>query len=77
MEMNVLILEALKESHPNLFNKSEYYITMSGKNWDIEDDITVLGPPFHLSKSILGYLVPSGKAGWANNDWKWRPHLED
>jgi len=66
------MVAAINVSRPGLIQTPELYITMSGKEWGV-GDIKVLGPPFDLSKSRLGYLVPSGPRGWANNNADWIP----
>ncbi|TVY20061.1 Succinyl-CoA--L-malate CoA-transferase alpha subunit [Lachnellula arida] len=62
---------AVNESRPGLLQNPEFYTKMSGKNWNEDRDISILGAPFTLSKSKVDYLTPSGPRGWSNNNYEW------
>lgn len=71
-EMSSLIMKtyaAVKKSRPDAFTHPEYFETMSGKDWGIEDDIRILAPSFKLSNSTLGNNVPSGRRGRSEPVW--------
>lgn len=74
MEMMALLLAKIEADRPGTSKRPEFFTTISAKNWIGEDKpIKILGPPFHLSKSRLDYLVPSGPPGWANDKSEWYP----
>lgn len=53
-----------------LIENTAYYMSMSGREWDLEDDLSILAPPFDLGKSKLGYEIPSGKHGRSSLEWR-------
>jgi len=57
-------------SRPGLLQNPAYYMSMSGKEWGVDGDISILAPPFNLEKSKIGYDVPSGKRGRSRPDWR-------
>ena len=71
-EMNSLIFKtyrAIKKSRPDIFEHPEYFERMSGREWGLDSDLMILTPPFKLSKSALGYDVPSGIRGRSEPEW--------
>lgn len=71
-EMQTLLTKsyfAVKKSRPDIWTHPEYFTTMSGKEWGLEEDISILAPPFSLEKSELGYAVPSGSRGRSKPEW--------
>ncbi|KAJ5895492.1 hypothetical protein N7495_007183 [Penicillium taxi] len=60
---------AVRKVRPDAFEQEEYFETMSGKDWGIEDDVRVLSLPFTLNKSRLTYDVPSGIKGRDKPEW--------
>ena len=65
------VVEAIKESRPGLLENPEFYSKMSGKEWNIDEDLSILAPPFDFSRSEISYLCPSGRRGWSNNNPEW------
>ncbi|KAL4899464.1 hypothetical protein BDW74DRAFT_189075 [Aspergillus multicolor] len=71
-EMNSLISKTfatVKKARPELFQRPEYFDTMSGKEWGLDEDIHILTTPFKLDKSELKYDVPSGRRGRSEAKW--------
>ncbi|KAL4734350.1 CoA-transferase family III domain-containing protein [Aspergillus similis] len=71
-EMNSLITKTLatvKQARPDLFQRPEYFDKMSGKEWGIDEDISILTTPFKLEKSVLKYDTPSGRRGRSEAMW--------
>ncbi|KAL4983185.1 CoA-transferase family III domain-containing protein [Aspergillus falconensis] len=71
-EMNSLFtktFDAVKKARPDLFQRPEYFDTMSGEEWGIDEDISILTTPFKLDKSVLKYDVPSGRRGRSEARW--------
>ncbi|KAL4775824.1 CoA-transferase family III domain-containing protein [Aspergillus nidulans var. acristatus] len=71
-EMNSLITKtfaAVKQARPDLFQRPEYFDRMSGKEWGIDEDISILTTPFKLEKSVLKYDTPSGRRGRSEARW--------
>lgn len=62
-------LAAVRKSRPDIWKHPEYFNTMSGKEWGLDEDISILAPPFSLAKSELGYAVPSGSRGRSKPEW--------
>ncbi|RDW63606.1 hypothetical protein BP6252_11151 [Coleophoma cylindrospora] len=62
-------LAAVNTSRPGLVKTPEFYLKMSGKEWGV-GDMSILGAPFNLEKSVIDYRVPSGRRGWATLEWK-------
>ncbi|KAF5026811.1 hypothetical protein F66182_1095 [Fusarium sp. NRRL 66182] len=60
---------AIQKVRPDLFTHPEYFWKMSGAEWGIDEDIHILAPAFNLSKSKLGYKVPSGSRGRSRPEW--------
>ncbi|KAL4803088.1 CoA-transferase family III domain-containing protein [Aspergillus unguis] len=60
---------AVRKVRPELFEKEEYYDRMSGREWGVAEDISILTTPFKLDKSVLKYDVPSGKRGRSAPEW--------
>jgi hypothetical protein len=72
-EMQTLLLKAhmaIMKMKPELFRNPEHFQKISGKEWGIEDDITILAPQFKFEKSKLEYLVPSGSRGRSAPAWE-------
>ena len=70
-EMSSLLVKTLESVHisrPGLVETPSFYLKMSGKEWGV-GDMFVLAPPFDLEKSVVNYLVPSGRRGWAKAEW--------
>ncbi|KAJ5678994.1 hypothetical protein N7462_007238 [Penicillium macrosclerotiorum] len=71
-EMSVLVMKtyaAIRKVRPDLFQRPEYFQRMSGKDWGLQEDISILASPFTLEKSIVGYDVPSGSRGRSAPEW--------
>ncbi|KAL6229634.1 hypothetical protein BDW75DRAFT_245555 [Aspergillus navahoensis] len=71
-EMNSLATKtfaAVKKARPDLFQRAEYFDSMSGKEWGLDDEISILTTPFKLDKSVLRYDVPSGRTGRSEAKW--------
>jgi crotonobetainyl-CoA:carnitine CoA-transferase CaiB-like acyl-CoA transferase len=67
------MVDAIKESRPGLLENPEFYSKMSGKEWNIDGDLSILAPPFDFTRSEISYLCPSGRRGWSNNNPEWIP----
>ncbi|KAL4778859.1 CoA-transferase family III domain-containing protein [Aspergillus varians] len=61
---------ATRKARPDLFTHPEYFEAMSGAEWGIKEDITILTTPFRLDKSTLKYDVPSGSRGRSEAKWQ-------
>lgn len=71
-EMQTLLIKtsaAIRAVRPDIFEHPEYFWQMSGREWGIEEDITILAPPFKLEKSKLEYAIPSGSKGRSRPQW--------
>ncbi|KAJ4319929.1 hypothetical protein N0V84_006112 [Fusarium piperis] len=71
-DMQVLLFKthaAMHKARPDLLKHPEYFWRMSGKEWGIEEDITILAPAFKFDKTKLGYAVPSGSRGRSKAEW--------
>ncbi|KAF2135831.1 uncharacterized protein K452DRAFT_303256 [Aplosporella prunicola CBS 121167] len=71
-EMQTLLfkmLEQYKKVRPDLFENKENFTNMSGKEWGLDEDITILAPSFKFEKSKLEYEVPSGSRGRSKAEW--------
>ncbi|KAL4919194.1 CoA-transferase family III domain-containing protein [Aspergillus aurantiobrunneus] len=60
---------AARKTRPDLFQHPEYFETMSGAQWGIDEDISILTTAFNLGKSRLGYDIPSGSRGRSEPKW--------
>lgn len=60
---------AMQKARPDLFKRPELSWGMSGAEWGIEEDIRILVPPFKLEKTLLEYMVPSGRRGRSKPEW--------
>lgn len=71
-EMQTLLFkshDAIKKARPDLFTHPEYFWNMTGKEWGIDADISILAPAFKFEKSKLEYTVPSGSRGRSKPEW--------
>ncbi|KAM0421054.1 hypothetical protein ACHAPT_011125 [Fusarium lateritium] len=71
-DMQVLVFKthaAMHKARPDLFKHPEYFWSMSGKEWGLEEDISILAPAFKFEKTQLGYAVPSGSRGRSKAEW--------
>ncbi|GAB7347766.1 hypothetical protein MBLNU459_g5312t1 [Dothideomycetes sp. NU459] len=71
-EMQTLLAKiyaAIKKARPDIWTHPEYFVPMSGKEWGLDEDISILAPPFSLEKSELGYATPSGSRGRSDPVW--------
>ncbi|KAM6534659.1 hypothetical protein FALCPG4_004285 [Fusarium falciforme] len=71
-DMQVLLFKthaAMHKARPDLLKHPEYFWSMPGKEWGLEEDITILAPAFKFEKSKLGYAVPSGSRGRSTAEW--------
>ena len=65
-EMQSLITKthaALNKVRPELFQRQDYFWKMPGKDWGVDEEISILRPAFALDGVELGYAVPSGRKG--------------
>ncbi|KAK9444183.1 caib baif family enzyme [Metarhizium brunneum] len=60
---------AISKARPELFKNPDYFSIMSGREWGVDDDITILAPPFKFETSVLEYAVPSGARGRSIPEW--------
>ncbi|KAH8661740.1 caib baif family enzyme [Ilyonectria robusta] len=67
-EIAGMLMESLKTARPGLFENPDFYEQISGKEWGDTRPINVIGAPFKLTKSTVGFLVPSGRRGWSNDN---------
>lgn len=70
-EIAGMLMESVKAARPGFFETPDYYEQISGREWGDERPINVIGAPFKLSKSSVGFLFPSGRRGWSNNSPTW------
>ncbi|EFW99724.1 caib baif family enzyme [Grosmannia clavigera kw1407] len=70
-EIAGMLMESLKTARPGIFKTPGFYEEISGKEWGEERLINVIGAPFSLTESTLGFLVPSGRRGWSNANPTW------
>lgn len=70
-EIAGMLMESLKTARPGLFENPDFYEQISGKEWGDTRPINVIGAPFKLTKSTVGFLVPSGRRGWSNDNPTW------
>ncbi|KAH7014704.1 CoA-transferase family III domain-containing protein [Macrophomina phaseolina] len=71
-EMLTLIFKthaAIKKARPDLFARPDFFWKMTGKEWGIEEDISILAPAFKFEKSKLEYATPSGSRGRSRPEW--------
>ncbi|OJD30416.1 caib baif family enzyme [Diplodia corticola] len=71
-EMQTLLFkshDAIKKARPDLFRHPDFFWSMSGKEWGIDEDVNILAPAFKFEKSELGYAVPSGSRGRSKPEW--------
>ncbi|EKG11548.1 CoA-transferase family III [Macrophomina phaseolina MS6] len=61
--------QAVAHTRPDIFEHPEYFWTMSGKEWGVESNISILAPAFDLERSKLEYAVPSGSRGRSRPAW--------
>lgn len=71
LDMWAKLRTSIIADQPDLLFNPEYFIRISGREWGESKDITLVGPPFNLSKSRVDYLCPSGRRGWANSNPTW------
>lgn len=69
IELIRLTHESLVRVRPDIFQRPEYYWSMSAKEYGIDDELKVLAPAFKLSKSTIGYKVPTGRRGRSKAEW--------
>lgn len=62
-------LAAITKISPNLVDRPDYYTKMSGKEWGLDEDISILRPAMTMEKSKLEYTVPSGPRGRSEPEW--------
>lgn len=70
-EMQTLLFKtyaAIMKARPDIL-RPEYFWTMTGREWGIEEDISILAPAFKFKKSKLEYVVPSGSRGRSKPEW--------
>ncbi|KAH0592349.1 hypothetical protein MHUMG1_09962 [Metarhizium humberi] len=60
---------AMIKARPELCKTPEYFTKMSGREWGLDDDISILEPPFRFSRLKLEYEVPSGARGRSKPQW--------
>lgn len=61
--------ESLLRVRPEMFQHPEYYWSMSAKEYGIDDEFKILAPAFKLSRSSIGYEVPTGRRGRSKAEW--------
>ena len=65
----VRMFETIKITRPELINDPATYVSMSGREWGLDNDIKILTPPFELTKTKLEYIVPSGDRCRSKPEW--------
>lgn len=63
------MLVITRTTRPDLFSRPEYFTSMSGKEWGVDDDIMILAPAVTLDQSTLAFKVPSGSRGRSKPEW--------
>ncbi|KAG4277062.1 hypothetical protein FPRO04_14207 [Fusarium proliferatum] len=61
--------ESLERVRPRIFQRPEYYWSMSAKEYGIDDEFKILAPAFKLSRSTIEYKVPTGRRGRSKAEW--------
>ncbi|KAM0324144.1 hypothetical protein ACHAQA_008336 [Verticillium albo-atrum] len=54
---------------PDLFARPDYFWSMSGAEYGLDEDIRVLAPAFKFASSKLEWAVPSGRRGRSEPEW--------
>ncbi|KAG8412238.1 hypothetical protein J3458_014427 [Metarhizium acridum] len=61
---------AICKVRPELLKNPDYFSVMTGREWGVDDNISILAPPFKLETSVLEYAVPSGARGRSIPEWE-------
>ncbi|KAM5350016.1 hypothetical protein ACJ41O_006521 [Fusarium nematophilum] len=60
---------SIKKIRPDLFTHPEYFWPMSGREYGLNKDLTVLAPAFKFSLSKVEWVVPTGRRGRSSPEW--------
>jgi hypothetical protein len=71
-EMSTLVgktHKSLEKVRPDIFTHPEYFWTMSGKEYGIDEDFKILAPAFTFESSELAWEIPTGRRGRSKPEW--------
>lgn len=54
---------------PDILSDPKMMVTMTGAEYDLQEDISVVAPAFAFEKSKIEYAVPTGKRGRSRPEW--------
>ncbi|EXJ89657.1 hypothetical protein A1O3_02724 [Capronia epimyces CBS 606.96] len=61
--------KSFEKIRPDMFAHPEYFWDMSGQEYGLEENLTVLAPAFKLESSSIGWAVPTGRRGRSKPEW--------
>lgn len=71
-EMSTLVgktHKSLEKVRPDLFTHPEFFWTMSGKEYGIDEDLKILAPAFTFESSEMAWEIPTGRRGRSKPEW--------
>ncbi|KAH7244988.1 CoA-transferase family III domain-containing protein [Fusarium solani] len=71
-EMSTLVgktHKSLEKVRPDIFTHPEYFWTMSGKEYGIDEDFKILAAAFTFESSELAWEIPTGRRGRSKPEW--------
>ncbi|KAH8660445.1 formyl-CoA transferase [Xylariales sp. PMI_506] len=71
-DMNALVAKthkSLLKVRPDMFTHPEYFWTMSGDEYGIDEPLKILAPAFKFEKSTIEWAVPTGRRGRSKPEW--------
>ncbi|ETS85087.1 hypothetical protein PFICI_03112 [Pestalotiopsis fici W106-1] len=71
-DMSVLVgktHKSMQRTRPDIFDHPEYFLTMTGKEYGIDEDLRILAPAFKFESSPVGWEVPTGRRGRSTPEW--------
>ncbi|KAJ4178459.1 hypothetical protein NW755_013174 [Fusarium falciforme] len=61
--------KSLEKVRPDLFTHPEYFWSMSGKDYGIDEDLRILAPAFTFESSDIAWEIPTGRRGRSKPEW--------
>ncbi|KAF2994214.1 hypothetical protein G7054_g8850 [Neopestalotiopsis clavispora] len=71
-DMSVLVgktHKSMQKTRPDIFEHPEYFLTMTGKEYGLNEDLKLLAPAFKFESSPVGWEVPTGRRGRSKPEW--------